>query len=131
MFRLSSRHSIYFQWVPSLIELNGNEIADNLAKSATDDTLRGDTGLTFAELFFIKRIEVNALWRILPTHPWDFGKKPCWCHQLNIPRDQQTALSRFFSSHIKSLTFQQGRKVFPECHWGRLITPSPVIFLTA
>ncbi|GFU75436.1 hypothetical protein TNCV_2861521 [Trichonephila clavipes] len=41
---------------------------------------------------------------------------PRWCHPLNIPRNQQTALSCFFSGHIKSLTFQHDRKVFPECH---------------
>ncbi|GFS90074.1 putative RNA-directed DNA polymerase from transposon BS [Trichonephila clavipes] len=38
--RLSSRHSIYFQWVPSHIGLNGNEIADSLAKSTTAEVLR-------------------------------------------------------------------------------------------
>ncbi|GFW37060.1 hypothetical protein TNCV_5019581 [Trichonephila clavipes] len=36
----SRRHSIYFQCVPSHIGLNGNEIADSLAKSATADTWR-------------------------------------------------------------------------------------------
>ncbi|GFW81884.1 uncharacterized protein TNCV_2885581 [Trichonephila clavipes] len=32
--QLSSRHSIYFEWVPSDIGLNGNDIADCLDKSA-------------------------------------------------------------------------------------------------
>ncbi|GFX19784.1 RNase H domain-containing protein [Trichonephila clavipes] len=102
----SSRHSIYF---PSHIGWNGKEIADSLAKSATADALRGDAYLTFAELSSIKRMH------FAPAHPWYFGRKPPWCHQLNIPRDRQTALSRFFNGHIKSLTFEQGRKVFPEC----------------
>ncbi|GFV69023.1 RNase H domain-containing protein [Trichonephila clavipes] len=43
--RLSSRYSKYFQWVSSLVGLNGNEIADSLAKSATDETLRATRGL--------------------------------------------------------------------------------------
>ncbi|GFS62581.1 hypothetical protein TNCV_1263331 [Trichonephila clavipes] len=38
--RLSSRHCIYFQWVPSHIGLNGSEIVDSLSKSTTADTLR-------------------------------------------------------------------------------------------
>ncbi|GFS64994.1 uncharacterized protein TNCV_1584751 [Trichonephila clavipes] len=59
--RLSSRHSIYFQWVPSHIGLNDNEIADSLAKSATADALQGDACLTFSELSSIKRMELNAL----------------------------------------------------------------------
>ncbi|GFW92995.1 RNase H domain-containing protein [Trichonephila clavipes] len=121
---LSSRHSIYFRWVPSHIGLNGNEIADSLSKSAIADNLRGNTCLTFSELSYIKRIELNALWRISPTRTWYFGKKTSWYHQLNIPRSQQTA-PRFFSGHIKSLTFQQGRKVFPECHGCETDQASP------
>ncbi|GFY26357.1 transposable element Tcb2 transposase [Trichonephila clavipes] len=58
--------------------------ADSLAKSAAADTC-----LTFAELSSIKRIQLKALWRIPPAHLWYFGNKPCWCHQFNIPRDQQ------------------------------------------
>ncbi|GFS78677.1 RNase H domain-containing protein [Trichonephila clavipes] len=100
--RLFSRYSIYFQWVHSHIGLNGNEIADSVAKSAIVDSLRDDTGLTFAELSSIKRIELNELWGIPPAHPWYSGKRPRWCHQLNISRDQQNR--------------EQGRKVFPECH---------------
>ncbi|GFW55197.1 RNase H domain-containing protein [Trichonephila clavipes] len=69
-FRLISRHSIYFQWVSSHIGWGGNEIGDSLAKSVTADTLQGDTGLTFAEFSFGKRIEVNALWRMPSAHPW-------------------------------------------------------------
>ncbi|GFU22025.1 RNase H domain-containing protein [Trichonephila clavipes] len=103
--RLYSRHSIYFQWVPSHIGLDGNEIAGSLAKSATADALRGDACLTFAALSSIKRMELNALWRVPLAHPWYFGRKPRWCHQLNIPRDRQTVLSCFFSGHIKSFTF--------------------------
>ncbi|GFT63215.1 autophagy protein 5 [Trichonephila clavipes] len=61
-------------------------------------------------------MELNALCRVAPAHPWYFGRKLRWCHQLNIPRDRQTALSRFFSGHIRYLTFEQGRKFFPECH---------------
>ncbi|GFT98151.1 uncharacterized protein TNCV_789651 [Trichonephila clavipes] len=100
--RLSSRHSIYFQWIRSHIGLNGNGIADSLAKSSTADALQGDACLTFAELSSIKRMELDALRRVPPAHPWYFGRKPRWRHQLNIPKDWQTALSRFFSGPIKS-----------------------------
>ncbi|GFX15172.1 hypothetical protein TNCV_2708771 [Trichonephila clavipes] len=77
------RHSMYFQCVPFRIAMDGNEMADSLAKSAIADTLR--------------------------------GKRSRWCNQLNIPWKQQN--QNFSSGHIKSLTFQQSRKVFPESHW--------------
>ncbi|GFX77874.1 hypothetical protein TNCV_739081 [Trichonephila clavipes] len=99
---LSTRHSIYFQWVPSHIGLNGNEIADSLANSATADTLGG---LNFAELSSIKRVEFNALWRTPPAHPR--GR-----HQLNSSRNQQTTLHVFLV--VKCLTFNQVQKVFPK-----------------
>ncbi|GFT24188.1 uncharacterized protein TNCV_2064291 [Trichonephila clavipes] len=96
--------------------MNGNEIADSLAKSSTTDALRGDACLTFAELSSIKRTELNALWRALLLTLGILGETSFMCHQLNIPRDRQTTLSCFFSDYIKSLTFEQGRKVFLECH---------------
>ncbi|GFU06335.1 uncharacterized protein TNCV_4766141 [Trichonephila clavipes] len=74
--RLSSRHSIYFQWVHSHIGLNGNEIADSLAKCANADALRGDVCLTFGEISSIKRVELNALRRVPPSLPWYLVKKP-------------------------------------------------------
>ncbi|GFX59696.1 uncharacterized protein TNCV_1777361 [Trichonephila clavipes] len=59
--QLSSRPSIYFQWVPYHIGLNGGKIVNSLAKLANADALPGDACLTFAELSYIKRMELNAL----------------------------------------------------------------------
>ncbi|GFX36274.1 uncharacterized protein TNCV_4931871 [Trichonephila clavipes] len=39
--------TIFFQWVSFHIGLNGNDIADSLAKSATTEALRGDACLNF------------------------------------------------------------------------------------
>ncbi|GFU71932.1 hypothetical protein TNCV_1052791 [Trichonephila clavipes] len=71
--------TIYFQCVPSYIGLKSNEIADSLAKYATADTLRGIACLTVLELSSIKRLELNALWRITPAYPRYFGKISRWC----------------------------------------------------
>ncbi|GFY10260.1 hypothetical protein TNCV_2629391 [Trichonephila clavipes] len=59
---LSSRHSIYFQWVPSHIGLNGNEIAD----SSTADTMEGNACLNLTESKGGR--ELNALWRVPLAH---------------------------------------------------------------
>ncbi|GFU69815.1 hypothetical protein TNCV_2452731 [Trichonephila clavipes] len=119
-------------WFPSHRGVSGNEKADSLRKSVTADTLRGNACLVLVKLSSIKMIELNSLWMITPAHPWYFGKRHRWCHQLNIPKKQQTAASRFFSDHIKSLTFPQGRKVFPEHHrCEAVIRPPPIISLIA
>lgn len=123
--RLSPGHTIYFQWVPSHVGLEGNEIADSLAKSASVAALHNNTSLTFSEISSIKKMESNALWRTPPVHTWYFGVRPRWSHSLNISRKQQTALSRFLSGHISSLRFQQGRKLFSECHWCSAEQASP------
>ncbi|GFW08108.1 hypothetical protein TNCV_2978751 [Trichonephila clavipes] len=113
--------SIPSKGVPSHIGLNGNDIADSLAKSATADALRGDACLTFAELSSIKRMELNALWRVPPAHSWYFGSKSCWCHQLNIPRDRQTALSRFLVATSSLILLNRAGKSFRNDIDARLI----------
>ena len=123
--QLAIRHSIHFQWVPSHVGLNGNEIADSLAKAASADSMHDNAKLTYSEISSIKRKELNTLWRVPPAHPWYFGKRPRWCHSLNISRKQQTTLSRFLSGHIKSLAFQQGERLFSECHWCGAVQASP------
>ncbi|GFY10419.1 autophagy protein 5 [Trichonephila clavipes] len=130
--RLSSRCAMHFQRVPFHIRLYVNEIADCLPKSVTADTLQGYSCLTFTEISSIKRMGLNALWRVPPAHSWYFGEKRFhWWYQLNIPRNQQTVLSHFFSDHIKPFTFQQGRKVGRSSIGARLIRTFPVVFLIA
>ncbi|GFW33150.1 hypothetical protein TNCV_2110781 [Trichonephila clavipes] len=58
------------KWVPSHIGLNGNEIADSLAKSSTAEALWVDVSLTSAELSSVKRMELNARWRV-PLVFWE------------------------------------------------------------
>ncbi|GFY22958.1 hypothetical protein TNCV_2182191 [Trichonephila clavipes] len=53
---LSTRDSIYFQWVPSHTRLNGNEVVDSVAKSATPDILQGGVCLAFAGFTSIERM---------------------------------------------------------------------------
>ncbi|GFW99546.1 autophagy protein 5 [Trichonephila clavipes] len=111
-------------WMGLLLHWIEYEIADSLVKSAVLIS-RGNTCRIFDELSSTKRIALNALWRTPLAHLWYFGKRPRWCHRLNIPKNQQTPLSRFFNGHIKSVTFQRGRKVFPECHRCKTYQASP------
>ncbi|KAG8202027.1 hypothetical protein JTE90_010398 [Oedothorax gibbosus] len=64
LVRLSDSHSSYFQWVLSHVGLFDNESADDLAKDASMETLHCNNKLTFSEIFTIKKLELNAYWRV-------------------------------------------------------------------
>ncbi|GFY13368.1 histone-lysine N-methyltransferase SETMAR [Trichonephila clavipes] len=106
------RHSMYLQLVLFHIVLNSNKIADSFSKSATSDTMRGDTCLTFAELSSTKRIELNALWRIPLLSLDSLGKNLVGITNLIFPRDQQTALSSFLSGTLSLLLLDSAGKSF-------------------
>ncbi|GFT85004.1 RNase H domain-containing protein [Trichonephila clavipes] len=45
--RLSTSHQIHLQWIPSYMDLEGNEIADTLAKAGTRELPKPSAPLTF------------------------------------------------------------------------------------
>ncbi|GFU57331.1 RNase H domain-containing protein [Trichonephila clavipes] len=49
--RLSTSHQIHLQWIPSHIDLEGNEIADTLAKAGACEVPEPSASLTFLEIF--------------------------------------------------------------------------------
>ncbi|GFT04641.1 hypothetical protein TNCV_334051 [Trichonephila clavipes] len=70
--------------------------------------------LTFYELSSLK-IKPHHLGRTPSSHSWYFERNPEGSFKL-MPREYQTAFSRFVSGHIKTLTFRQDLKMFPDCH---------------
>ncbi|GBM85323.1 hypothetical protein AVEN_168090-1 [Araneus ventricosus] len=48
---LSVSYRIYLQWIPSHVNIQGNEIADALAKAGADDSSAPYAPLTYLELF--------------------------------------------------------------------------------
>jgi len=49
--RLSISHQIHLQWIPSQVGLEGNEIADTLAKAGASEASVPSTPLTFLKIF--------------------------------------------------------------------------------
>ncbi|GFV07663.1 RNase H domain-containing protein [Trichonephila clavipes] len=65
--RLSLSHQIHFQWIPSHVNIAGNEIADSLARAG--ETTTPAIPLTNLELFSKYKAKNKAIWMIPPVHP--------------------------------------------------------------
>ncbi|GFV77524.1 RNase H domain-containing protein [Trichonephila clavipes] len=110
-----SSPKIHFQWIPSHVNIAGNEIADSLARAGTGETTTPTTPLTYLELFSKYKAKNKAVWMIPLVHPWDQSKCPGDSLVRGSSRRAQTALIRFLSGHLMSLTFVDGIKHFEIC----------------
>ncbi|GFY14785.1 RNase H domain-containing protein [Trichonephila clavipes] len=109
---LSSRE-IYLQWVPSHVNIAWNKIADSLAKDGAAQHTMNSAALTYSELHspYIN----NKQSTVPPAHHWYEDKRPGGSLFLQCSRKEQTILTRFWSGHLRTLTFRDGNKVFPTC----------------
>ncbi|GFX21791.1 RNase H domain-containing protein [Trichonephila clavipes] len=60
--RLSTSHQIHLQRIPSHIDLEGNEIADTLAKAGACELLEPSAPLTFLEIFSRTKHQNKTAW---------------------------------------------------------------------
>lgn len=112
---ISVDHEVHLQWIPSHVDIYGNEIADDLAKQGSVETLSSVASLTFDELYSIRKNKDLKTWRIPPSHDWYWRSSPGGSIGLPLDRADQTALSRFASGHLRSCYYSHGDKVFPVC----------------
>ncbi|GFX22805.1 uncharacterized protein TNCV_2605471 [Trichonephila clavipes] len=72
--RLSSSHEIHLQWVPSHVNIAGNEIADALAKDGADQPTMNSVPPTYSELYstYINNKQSTDP----PAHHWNEAKRP-------------------------------------------------------
>ncbi|GBL73124.1 hypothetical protein AVEN_159212-1 [Araneus ventricosus] len=104
--------------IPSHINIQGNEIADVLARAGADDASVPSAPLTYLELFSRAKSRNETIWLIPPVHHWYRGSRPGGCLSIvsiNCSRRDQTTLTRFLSGHIRSLTFSDNSKCFEIC----------------
>ncbi|GBM98653.1 hypothetical protein AVEN_273133-1 [Araneus ventricosus] len=112
---LSVSYRIHLQWIPSLGNIQGNEIADALAKAGADDASVLSTPLTYLELFSRAKSRNKTIWLIPPVHHRYQGSRPGGCLSIDCSRRDQTTLTRFLSGHVRSLTFSDISKCFEIC----------------
>ncbi|GFU21565.1 RNase H domain-containing protein [Trichonephila clavipes] len=60
--RLSTSHQIHLQWIPSHIDLEGNEIADTLTKACAFEVPEPSVSLTFLEIFSKTKHQNKTAW---------------------------------------------------------------------
>ncbi|GBM09412.1 hypothetical protein AVEN_184110-1 [Araneus ventricosus] len=112
---LSVSYRIHLQLIPSHVSIQGNEIADALAKAGADDASVPSPPLTYLELFSRAKSRNKTIWLIPPVHHWYQGSRPGGCLSIDCSRPNQTTLARFLSGHIRSLTFSDNSKCFEIC----------------
>ncbi|GBM83133.1 hypothetical protein AVEN_40099-1 [Araneus ventricosus] len=118
-------HEVHLQWIPSHVDIYGNEVADDLAKQGTAEPLCSTPSLTFDEIYSIRKNKDLKTWRVPPSHDWYKPSSPGGSIGLDCDRADQTALSRFVSGHLRSCSFSHGNKVFPVCAKCGVASASP------
>ncbi|GBN03935.1 hypothetical protein AVEN_79216-1 [Araneus ventricosus] len=118
-------HEVHLQWIPSHVDIYGNEVADNLAKQGTAEPLCSTPSLTFDEIYSIRKNKDLKTWRVPPSHDWYKRSSPGGSIGLACDRADQTALSRFVSGHLRSCSFSHGNKVFQVCAKCGVASASP------
>ncbi|GFW26670.1 uncharacterized protein TNCV_2850601 [Trichonephila clavipes] len=70
---------------------------------------------------------MNLTWRNPPAHHWYAAKSPGLSKQCRSFRAHQTALARFRSGHLRSMTLVQALKSFFTCPCSLLSSPAHLL----
>ncbi|GFW66115.1 RNase H domain-containing protein [Trichonephila clavipes] len=74
--RLPLYRQIHWKWIPSHVNIAGNEIAYSLARAGAGETTTPAAPLIYLELFSKYKAKNKAIWMIPPVHPWYQSKCP-------------------------------------------------------
>ncbi|GFV38982.1 RNase H domain-containing protein [Trichonephila clavipes] len=111
---ISKHHDVHFQWIPSHVDIFGNEQADRLAREGCSLLTTSSPAITYSEHQSKINRQLSKEWKIPPSHHWYAAREPGSFLDLNCDRASKTAISRLASGHTKSLSFE-GRKTFKFC----------------
>ncbi|GFY16475.1 putative RNA-directed DNA polymerase from transposon BS [Trichonephila clavipes] len=112
---ISKHHDVHFQWIPSHVDIFGNEQADRLAREGCSLLTTSSPAITYSEHQSKINRQISKEWNIPPSHHWYAAREPGSFLDLNCDRASKTAISRLASGHTKCLSFFEGRKTFKFC----------------
>ncbi|UYV70207.1 hypothetical protein LAZ67_7002187 [Cordylochernes scorpioides] len=114
--RLPANSSVTVQWLPAHVGIPGNELADSLAKAGAlglPEARESTTQLDERDLLRTIKTQCLQEWKSDAAHDWYRAEGTSTGSVL--PREQQSLISRLKSGHLRTMTFQNGCKVFPLC----------------
>ncbi|UYV85090.1 hypothetical protein LAZ67_X004539 [Cordylochernes scorpioides] len=114
--QLPANSSVTVQWFPAHVGIPGNELADSLAKAGAlglPEARESTTQLDERELLRIIKTQCLQEWKSDAAHDW-YGAGGTSTGSV-LPREQQSLISRLKSGHLRTMTFQDGCRVFPLC----------------
>ncbi|GBN72017.1 hypothetical protein AVEN_32417-1 [Araneus ventricosus] len=76
-------YRLHLQWIPSHVNIQGDEIADALAKAGADDASVPSAPLTYLELLSRAKSRHKIIWLIPPVHHWYQGSRPGSCLSID------------------------------------------------
>ncbi|GFX01501.1 RNase H domain-containing protein [Trichonephila clavipes] len=100
---ISKHHDVHFQWIPSHVDIFGNEQADRLAREGCSLLTTSSPAITYSEHQSKVNRQLSKEWKIPPSHHWYAAREPGSFLDLNCDRASKTAISRLASGHTKSL----------------------------
>ncbi|GFX21158.1 uncharacterized protein TNCV_4367371 [Trichonephila clavipes] len=91
------------QWIPFPVDLEGNEIADTLAKAGACEVPEPSAPLTFLEIFSRTKYQNKTAWIVPAEHHWYQCSRPGGSLAHGFKRQDQTLLARFRSGHLNEI----------------------------
>ncbi|GFV01763.1 RNase H domain-containing protein [Trichonephila clavipes] len=95
--------------------LEGNEIADTLAKAGACEVPEPSGPLTFFEIFSRTKDQKRTAWIVSLKHHWYQCSRAGGSLAHGFNRQEQTLLARFRSGHLKTMKFSEEFKSFEMC----------------
>ncbi|GFY72341.1 RNase H domain-containing protein [Trichonephila inaurata madagascariensis] len=96
------RH-VHFQWIPSHVNVSGNEVVGFLAKRGCSEIATTDYAFTYREIYSLMKIKDKQVWIASPDHLGISRKSPGGALEFKGNRNDQMAVSRLLSRHLKEL----------------------------
>ncbi|GFV12648.1 RNase H domain-containing protein [Trichonephila clavipes] len=102
-------------WVPSHVNVCGNEITDDSARECCHKDSTHGGCLTFSEIATRAKQDISFSWRQSPVHVWYEGSCPDAVLLRTSSRQDETFLVRLRSGHTSAQRHAAGLKVYFPC----------------